>query len=189
MALLCLIMSIIKTGEYNKVIHRETFAGESLFSTVDSEDGDGVYVSASARDSTWTKVFDLNNEGLTEHNYQAYTYDVSVLNNTSDEVSNYSFRLTFSTRAFLSSAWNGALEIHQNVAGEEIVDTVADLREFIAADHELQTVVFDGETLIPMAAGDYIVYYPSSTASIISRCCTTAERSAFRTASSESRES
>lgn len=35
-------------------------------------------VHALARSSTWTKVFDLNNEGLTEHNYQAYTYDFTV---------------------------------------------------------------------------------------------------------------
>ena len=30
---------------------------------------------AAPRGSTWTKVFDLYDEGLTEHNYQAFTYD------------------------------------------------------------------------------------------------------------------
>ena len=31
-----------------------------------------VSVSAAPRSSTWTKAFDLNNEGITEHNYQAF---------------------------------------------------------------------------------------------------------------------
>ena len=72
------------------------------------------------------------------------------------------FKLVFSREVFLSSAWNGALEIHQNVGGDEIVDTVPDLREFHAEDHSLQTVTFDGETMIPMKPGDYLVYYPST---------------------------
>lgn len=88
--------------------------GQHLFSPADSSE-EGVFVNASARDSTWTKCFDLNNEGLTEHNYQAYTYDVTITDNTTDEVSDYTFRLEFGTKVFLSSAWNGKLEIHQNV--------------------------------------------------------------------------
>jgi HD-GYP domain-containing protein (c-di-GMP phosphodiesterase class II) len=32
----------------------------------------------------------------------------------------------------------------------------------VPADHPLETVVFDGETLIPLKKGDYIIYTPSS---------------------------
>ena len=160
-AILCLAASIIKTELYNKVEHKDCFAGDGLFGEPDPKKD--VTVAGAARSSTWTKVFDLNNEGLTEHNYRAYTYDFNVSNNTGDEVRDFSFKLTFTRQVYLSSAWNGALAIHQNVNSAEIVDTVLDLREFRPEDHVLETVTVDGEQLVVMYPGDYFVYLPSST--------------------------
>ena len=161
--LACFLTGIFRTIAYNGVRYSKTFTGAELFTEANVHDEEkGVFVSASARSSTWTKVFDLNNEGLTDHNYQAYTYDFTVIDNTGDEITDFVFKLIFNREVFLASAWNGALEIHQNVAGSEIVDTVPDLREFSAADHTLETVTVDGETLVRMAPGDYLVYYPSS---------------------------
>ena len=157
----CLAVSMIKTNAYNRAKHRETFTGAELFSAEGAE-GKDVCVTAVPRSSTWGKIFDFDNEGLTENNYQAYTYDFTVSNNTKDEVSEFSFRLTFSQDAFLASAWNGALEIHQNVKGGELVATVPDLREFVPSDYALEIVTVDGEPFISMKAGDYLVYIPSA---------------------------
>ena len=158
-----MVISEVKTNAYNSIRHKDSFAGSALFISDDAQDkSKAMSVSAAARGSTWTKVFDLNDEGLTEHNYQAYTYDFPVSNNTGDEVADFTFKLTFSEPVYLASAWNGSLEIHQNVGGEEKVDTIPDLREFAPEDYKLDTVVVDGEALIPMDAGDYLVYYPSS---------------------------
>lgn len=157
---LCFGLSRFKTRTYNKAVHEETFSGATLFDS-DPDQGD-VSVSAVARSSTWGKIFDFNNEGLTENNYQAYTYDFTVSNNTKDAVSDFSFVLKFSNEAFLSSAWNGALEIHQNVDGKEIVDFVPDLRVFDPSHHNLEIVIVDGERLIKMNPGDYFVYTPST---------------------------
>lgn len=154
-------VSVIRTNTYNGVRHHETLTGEGLFSQKGGREK-GIFVSAVPRSSTWTKVFDFNNEGLTEHNYQAYTYDITVENNTEDEVSDFTFRLAFNRRVFLASAWNGALEVHQNTDDGEIVATVPDLREFVPGDYPLKTVTFDGEPLIEMKPGDYLVYIPSS---------------------------
>ncbi|MBQ9604678.1 MAG: HD domain-containing protein, partial [Firmicutes bacterium] len=121
-----------------------------------------VSVKAIPRGSTWGKIFDFENEGLTENNYQAYTYDFTVKNNTGDEVKDFSFKMTFDTDVYLLSAWNGALEIHQLSGTEEITDTVPDLREFIPEDYKLNTVTVDGESLIKMKSGDFFVYIPSS---------------------------
>ena len=159
-----LIAGVIKTNVYNSKTHRDSFAGAELFAQGGGERSGGVYVDGAARGSTWTKVFDFNNEGLTEHNYQAYTYDFTVTNDTKDELSDFTFKLTFSREVFLASAWNGALEFHQNVDGAEIVDTIPDLRDFVAEDYVLNTVTVDGETFVKMNAGDYLVYYPSSAA-------------------------
>ncbi len=159
--LVIFLISNVRVHNYNRVIRYETFAGERLFSEK-AETEKGCVVSAVSRNSTWTKAFDLNNEGITEHNYQAYTYDFPVNNNTADEISDFKFKLTFDHEVFLKSAWNGQLEIHQNVNRKEHVETVSDLREFEADDHSFDTVTFDGETLIRMYAGDYLYYLPSS---------------------------
>ena len=162
LALGCFAASVIKTRVFNSREHFEAFAGPELFSPEDNG-GKDVTVAAVPRSSTWGKIFDFNNEGIFENNYQAYTYDFTVMNNTKDEVKEFTFTLTFSHEAFLASAWNGALEIHQNVNGVEIVDTVPDLREFFPEKHKLETITVDGETFIDMKAGDYLVYLPSST--------------------------
>ena len=76
------VLSVLRTNAYNRVRHHAAFEGSALFQA--GEIKDTVSVSAAARASTWTKVFDFNNEGLEDPNYQAYTYDFTVYNNTGD---------------------------------------------------------------------------------------------------------
>lgn len=160
-AILIFVASVVKTNIFNRKTHHEPFSGASLFSEAAAPEKP-VSVNAVPRSSTWTKVFDLKNEGLSEPNYQAYTYDFTVSNNTDDEVSNFTFKLVFSHDTFLASAWNGALEIHQTRDGAELTDTIPDLRDYIPSDYNLETVTVDGESFVSMHAGDYLVYIPSS---------------------------
>ena len=156
------IISIIKLNAFNAADHRQMYAGSALFGEENSRKQKNVSIKVEPRGSTWTKAFDFNNEGITEHNYQAFTYDFSISNNTRDEVSAFTFKLTFGSDAYLMSAWNGALEIHQDQDGTEYIATVPDLREFHPENYDLYTVNFDGEDLIRMRPGDYLVYLPSS---------------------------
>ncbi len=158
-----LVISIIKTNSYNATVHQSTFTKSSLFTTEASESED-VAINAVPRDTTWSKTFDLNNEGLTEHNFEAFTYDFSINNNTNDQVDSLSFKMTLSTDVFLAQAWNGALEIHQFRDGEEITDTIPDLREYNPDDYKIETVTVDDESFVIMKAGDYFRYIPSSSA-------------------------
>lgn len=156
--------SVIKTDNYNKTRHYASFEGSEIFLQEDaqaSELGD-LSVSITQRSSTWTKVFDLDNENLTEHNYEAHTYDFAFTNNTDDEVSDFLFKLNFKQGVFLSSAWNGALEIHQMTDNGEIVETIPDLRDYNANDYNLNFFTVDGENFVIMNPGDFMVYYPSS---------------------------
>ncbi len=164
--IVCFAAGFVRMSVYNNKLHTDTFAGSDLFTAEKAPDG-GVYVTAAARGSTWGKIFDFNNEGLTENNYQAYTYDFSVMNNTGDEVKEYTYKLTFSREAFLASAWNGALEIHQNVKGGELVATIPDLRDFNRDDYALEFVTVDGESFVVMKEGDYLVYIPSTSANAL----------------------
>jgi len=153
--------SVIKTELFNAKMHQAVYTGASLFTAEDS--GADLSVQAVPRSSTWGKIFDFNNEGLTENNYQAYTYDFTFSNNTRDEVESFTFQLTFSEETFLASGWNGAVEIHQKLNGGEVVSLVPDLREYKKENHPLTTITVDGETFIRMQPGDYFIYIPSST--------------------------
>ena len=155
------IAAILKTNAYNKTTHEVTFSGPEFFSQEAADKGD-VSVIAIPRDSTWSKAFDFNNEGITEHNYMAYTYDFTVSNNTKDEVSDFSFKVNFNRKVFLMSAWNGSLEIHQNRDGKETVETIPDLRDFNPGDYDFEIFTVDGENLVALNEEDYFVYKPSS---------------------------
>ena len=159
--LIVFLLSVVKTNAYNQTKHQVTLSGPDLFSMGNAKKND-VSVSAVPRASTWGKIFDFNDVGLTENNYQAYTYDFTFSNNTGDEVSSFKFKLTFNRDVYLSSGWNGVVEIHQYVGFVEHISTVPDLRVFNAADHALVTAIADGETYIYMAPGDYFIYYPST---------------------------
>ena len=137
-------LSLIKTSAYNRAKHHAVFAGEALFSDDNAQAYD-VKVTAVPRSSTWGKIFDFNDEGLTENNYQAYTYDFTVSNNTRDTVKSFTFTLDFGREVFLSSAWNGALELHQSVNRSQLVTTIPDLREFspVGLIKFDESVVFD----------------------------------------------
>ena len=155
------ILSVLMTNAYNRELHNSSLTGDGLF-RIDDDQSVAVSVRAEPRGSTWTKCIDYKNEGLTDHNYQAYTYDFYLSNNTGDEISDYSIRFTFDRDVFLSMAWNGSFEIHQKMQGGEYVATVPDLREFKPDDFNFDTVTVDGDTLIHMKAGDYFVYIPST---------------------------
>lgn len=157
----CFAGSVIKTNSYNRKDHTVFFTGDDLFAPSDTKSRE-VYVKAEPRSNTWTKTFDPDNTGVTEHNFKALTYDFTIINNTKDEVNEFSFKLTFNTDVYLASAWNGSLEIHQFDGGRELVDTIPDLRDFKPGDYKLNMVTVDAESFVRMKAGDYLIYTPSS---------------------------
>lgn len=73
LALGCLGISVAKNNAYNSKVHQDTFSRAELFAEVgtlpEGAEDKNVSVAAIPRGSTWTKVFDFNSEGLTEHNY------------------------------------------------------------------------------------------------------------------------
>ena len=160
-AIILFVIGAVRVNKFNNTVHYETLSGDILFSDTYGTNDD-FSIHAIPRGSTWSKAFDFNNEGLTEHNYRAYTYDFPVRNNTGDEIAEFRFRLRFDKEVFLLSAWNGALELHQDVGGSEYTAVVPDLRDFHPEDFSFDTVTFDGETLIRMNAGDYLNYIPNS---------------------------
>ncbi|MCR5618636.1 MAG: HD domain-containing protein [Lachnospiraceae bacterium] len=159
--LIFLALSALRTKTYNQTVHDVLYSGDELFSA-DTESTKGVTVKAIPRGSTWSKIFDPETTDPNDFDHRAFTYDFSITNNTSDQIRDFKFRLNFDKEVFLQSAWNGALELHQVQKGGEYVATVPDLRDFDPGDYSLDTISIDGETLVRMKPGDYLVYYPST---------------------------
>ena len=155
------VASIIRVNIYNSKKHEDVFSGEQLF-TSETDKDKSLSVNASARSGTWGKIFDFNDEGLTENNYQALTYDFNIINNTHDEIKKFSFKLEISHESYLYSAWNGAVEIHQFSGGNELVETIQDLRDYNEEDYNLNFYHPEDEGYIVLHEGDYIIYHPST---------------------------
>ncbi|MBO4457925.1 MAG: HD-GYP domain-containing protein [Butyrivibrio sp.] len=165
-AVLCMLISLIRTGTYNAKRHTASFSEADLFTAKEPNKKD-ITVTANVRDSTWTKALDINNEGITEHNFQAYTIDFLIDNGTKNNVKDFTFKLTFNKNTYLISAWNGSLEIHQATDNGEFVDLIPDLREFKPADHAVEIFSSEGENMVTMKPGDYLIYYPSSSVNAV----------------------
>ena len=147
------------------IMYYEPSGAEDVFTFVpyeapvtDSDNQGEISAVLSARSSTWTKVFDLENTGEDIPDHQAYTYDLVITNNSGATLSDYTFEFSFNTEAYLASAWNGSLEIHQG----NLSELIPDLRSFDASSLSLSTVNIDGEDFISLSGDDYFIYYPSS---------------------------
>lgn len=154
------VSAIIKTNIFNSKEHIIESSGSDLFKT-ENKESEGVLVNAAKRTETWGKIIDLNNEGITENNYFSYTYDFNIKNYTNVEIKKFSFKLTFDVDFYLTSAWNGSVEIHQHVNGNEKVALIKDLRDYNPSDYDLDMYFIEGKPFINIYAGDYIIYYPS----------------------------
>ena len=126
--------------------------------TDEASEADDLSISLLARASTWTKIFDLEQTDSETPDYQAYTYDLTIINNSDAVLSDYSVKLSFGTDAYIASAWNGSVTIYQDA--EE--DFIEDLRSFDAETLSLETINIDGEDFIHLGTEDYLVYTPNT---------------------------
>ncbi len=119
-----------------------------------------TYMDMGARDDstgTWLKR-DYEWNGNT-YDLIASTYDAVLHNNSTDIVDEWTLRIDITGDCFINNAWCGVVEIHQHVQTGEKVQTI-DLRKYdidkLKLDYE-----YDGDLLIPLSKGDYIIYFPS----------------------------
>lgn len=89
-------------------------------------------------------------------------YELTVINNTSDTVSDWQVVIYIPEDMYVNNSWNGDIEYHQGVrSGNEKVQTL-DL-----ADYSLYDIILDHYTspfgaMVPLYEGDYFVYYPDT---------------------------
>ncbi len=125
-----------------------------------AEESNGVSVTIASKQeatSSWLKRgYDLYGETV---DLQAQTMDVNFVNQSGYEIASWQMRVNVEDDFLLNQAWCGEAEIHQHVNGDEKVQTL-DLRNFSLKDVTLD-YLYDGDLLIPLSKGDYVIYYPS----------------------------
>lgn len=108
--------------------------------------------------SEWVKR-DYNLNGTTV-NLKAKILDGTLVNNSQDNICSWNMTIRVTGDCMINQAWCGTMEIHQNAGSEnEIVQTL-DLRNYNLDDVKLK-YLYDGDMLIPLSTGDYMIYYPS----------------------------
>lgn len=147
--IICLNFGIhaVRTINFNKEIH-------TLYSNEESAD---VEVSGSMT-GEWQKG-DALVPGVTKGG----TYELTITDISDYDIAYWELRLNIEQECYLNQAWNGEVEIHQDVlSGNEKVDTL-DLHKF-EIDYANLNIESRGEgkndLMIHLNQGDYIIYKP-----------------------------
>ncbi len=138
-----------------------TSFNEHVYSVTDGRPVSGTtFTLADRGDSTssWKKA-DYNWEGRVQDLY-ANTFDGHLKNNSEDVLNQWSLRLDIKRDCFINNAWCGIMEIHQNAGTRHEMVQTLDLRDYDLDKVKLR-YSYDGDLLIPLSKGDYIIYYPS----------------------------
>lgn len=125
-----------------------------------NQDNPTYFKYAGRGDSTseWLKRdFDLNGEKV---DLKGQTIDGVLYNHSEDLVSQWTLRINIRGDCYINNAWCGTVEIHQAVGTEDEKVQKLDLRNYKLEEVELD-YVYDGDLLIPLSKGDYVIYYPS----------------------------
>ena len=89
------------------------------------------------------------------------TIDGTLRNQSKDTLKDWELRINITGDCYINQAWNGEVEIHQFSGTDKEVVQRLNLQNY-----QLEDVTFeyryDGDLLIPLQQGDYVIYYPSS---------------------------
>ena len=110
--------------------------------------------------STWLKRSFLLDDGR-EVDLIGQTIDGTLSNQSGDTIKDWELRINITGDCYINQAWNGEVEIHQFSGTER-----EKVQRMNLQDYQLEDVTFenryDGDLLIPLQQGDYVIYYPSA---------------------------
>ncbi len=108
--------------------------------------------------STWLKRdYDLAGQTV---DLTGATIDGTLHNTSGDTMADWALRINIVGDCLINQAWNGEVEIHQNVGTAEEAVQRMNLQDYNLEDVQLAHY-YDGDLLIPLHAGDFVLYFPS----------------------------
>ena len=145
------VAQAVSVDVFNKTAHNVSGADETQQTFLRFDDRDDST-------STWVKRdYDLYGKTV---DLQAQTVDGTLVNNADDTVASWNLTINIEHDCFINNAWTGTVEIHQFVGTDKEVEQTLDLRDCSPEDLKL-AYLYDGDLLIPLVKGDYLVYHPS----------------------------
>ena len=137
-------------------------AAEHSYSFAESQDENMncQMVQRNGSSGSWIKRVETDT-GMVQ--YLGTIYDITVANTSEYTVSLWNLRINIPEDCFLNSGWCGKVEIHQNANSAESVQTL-DLRNDSIDSITLTHQVMDQDLMIPLSAGDYLIYYADNSA-------------------------
>ena len=110
--------------------------------------------------STWLKRSFQMDDG-SEVDLIGQTIDGTLYNQSGDAIQDWELQINISGDCFINQAWNGEVEIHQFVGTDREKVQRLSLQNYQLEDVTLENH-YDGDLLIPLQQGDYVIYYPST---------------------------
>jgi len=128
-----------------------------------NESSGGVQMEIDARadsTSTWLKRSFVLDDGQ-EVDLIGQTIDGTMRNQSGDAVQDWELRINIQGDCYINQAWNGEVEVHQYTGTDR-----ERVQRMNLQNYQLEDVTFDyrydGDLLIPLKQGDYVIYYPST---------------------------
>ncbi len=110
--------------------------------------------------SSWLKRSFVMDDG-SEVDLTGQTIDGTLRNESRDTVQDWELRINILGDCFINQAWNGEVEIHQFCGTDREAVQRMNLQNYQLEDVTLY-YRYDGDLLIPLQKGDYVIYYPNS---------------------------
>jgi hypothetical protein len=89
------------------------------------------------------------------------TIDGTLRNGSGDTLQDWELRINITGDCYINQAWNGEVEIHQFVGTDREKVQRMNLQNYRLEDVTFENR-YDGDLLIPLQRGDYVIYYPST---------------------------
>ena len=147
------------------VVHIETLVrfNRQVFSIHGNDSSEDVRMEIDARadsTSTWLKRSFVMDDGR-EVDLIGQTIDGTLRNQSGDDVQDWELRINITGDCYINQAWNGEVEVHQFTGTDR-----EKVQRMNLQNYQLEDVTFeyryDGDLLIPLQQGDYVIYYPST---------------------------
>ena len=147
------------------VIHLESLIGfnRHIFRVHGNDSSRNVQMEINSRadsTSTWLKRdFKLDDGRVVDLTGQ--TIDGTLRNQSQDAIKDWELQINITGDCYINQAWNGEVEIHQFVGTEN-----EKVQRLNLQNYQLEDVAFekfyDGDLLIRLQKGDYVIYYPNA---------------------------
>ena len=150
--ILFFVAAFVRISKYNSTERNLSLNGDALYNIPDYS---GLTVDLAKEPGGWSTEI----EGTS---YDAYTLYPTINNPTQEEITDYRVHINVNSDVYFITGWCGTVEFHQSVAsGNEKIQTI-DLRNR-PENYAVDTLPTDDAPLIPLYAGDWFMYIPSST--------------------------